>query len=132
MMIDDSLATRLATLSEESNTSPISEEGRKTPTSLDTYLLLLTKAENECYIDYLDGARRLYKYLSPIIIDYPSDRKIDRVPALLTGYYTAELEKILAPRRAGEELDSWLDRRNIASINILYAMIHYVLPKLYE
>lgn len=80
-----------------------------TPTPLRTFLALVNKADKECYVDYMAGAKALYTFLAPIDIpDYNSQLYV--VPPVLQGYYLWELAKILSPRDIGEDQESWLAR----------------------
>ncbi|PHQ81753.1 MAG: hypothetical protein COB66_01390 [Coxiella sp. (in: Bacteria)] len=118
----------LSHLREKLNTSPLStEDHSRHPTPLATFLLIYTKAEKECYIDYMEGARRLVKFLSPISIPcYPESY---RVPALLSGYSTYEVAKILLPGNpAVEGIQSYLTRLEVVERAICFCMIEEVLP----
>lgn len=85
---------KLAALKEKLDTSIVSSD--TTPFPLAAFLLLYTKAHEECYIEYMEGARILYKWLGPI--DIPPDMWNNKVraPKLLRSYETRELAKILA------------------------------------
>lgn len=63
------LTDRLAALRETTNISTTSDA--KNPTTLETYLRLYNKSKGECYKDYMQGAKALHKFLSPIA--YPKD-----------------------------------------------------------
>lgn len=125
------LSERLASIKELHNTSMTSDD--KTPTPLYIFLLLYTRTNHISYIDYMEGAKALYKYLSPI--SYPDIPAIyDKncpVPRLLRGYESLELAKILAPRIPHESLESHLSRLAEADRAILFTMFNQVLPELY-
>lgn len=69
----------------------------KTPTPLSAFLRIYLKAEHECYIDYMRGARLLADYLSPIEI--PATTPFPHVPQLFRTYDIAELAAHLATDR---------------------------------
>ena len=68
-------------------------EVEKIATPLWVFLYLYEKANRECYIDRMEGARSLASYLSPIEI--PTFPDTCKVPDILGNYETQELEKIL-------------------------------------
>ncbi len=63
------------------------------PTSLATYLYIYSHASTICYIDYMEGATALARYLRPIEI--PVVHII--VPDILVSYELQELAKALQP-----------------------------------
>ncbi len=77
----------------------------KTPSPLWLFLTIYSKAQHECYINYNEGAKVLYSWLTSdgtIPLDYQIDKYPEiantsfKVPALLQGYESSELSKILA------------------------------------
>ena len=75
-----------------------SYRARLTPTPLSTFLHIYTHAETECYINYMEGAKALAKYLAPI--EVTTGAWIDtsfKMPDLLASYDLYELAKILKP-----------------------------------
>lgn len=63
------------------------------PTPLATYLYIYTHAHHEAYIDYMEGARALAKYLAPIDIE-----KINiEIPDILASYDLQQVAKVLQP-----------------------------------
>lgn len=89
MAID--LKTRLAALREKHNTS-IQSELKSTPTSFETFLRLYNKAGYECYIDYMKGAKKLFDYLSPIVLPLiVEDKKPLHYPAMFHAYEVQHL-----------------------------------------
>lgn len=113
------LSIDFAALKAAVNTSVLSKD--RTPTPLATFLLIYTKANDECYVDYMEGAKRLIKYLAPIEIDdYYSDAKI---PGLLSGYESYELAKLLTPMVSGENIEEYLPRLNRTSRAIMLTML---------
>lgn len=89
------LTERMAYIKENSNQSPISDDTSASPLSL--YLALYSKASTECYIDYMEGAKVLYNWLTckgiiPLVIP-PSSVP---VPRLCLSYDMVQLAKILS------------------------------------
>lgn len=86
----------------QDNPSPRSES--TTPSTLATYLLLYSKADRECYIEYMRGAKDLLAWLTNNG-SVPLDLQLDKyprmedpnfqVPSLLGGYESGELARIL-------------------------------------
>jgi hypothetical protein len=74
----------MAAIKERANTSVTSSNS--SPTSLEDYIRVYNKAGMDCYTDYMQGAKLLYKFLSPIEIPQlkpievpqPAPRKISR------------------------------------------------------
>ncbi len=99
------LALRLAALREGSNKSSVSEASNTTP--LEAYVRLYNKAKGSedgggsCYTNYMEGAKFLYSYLSPI--EVPSDIVFNStpIPALVSGYELGEIAKILTGETYG-------------------------------
>lgn len=115
------LAERLAQLRESTNTSMVSNN--LSPTSLSTYLAIYNKAKNEgdCYINYMEGAKILYKYLSPIEIPVIPDNLLPTyIPRLFHGYEVQQLAMILAPREAHNDLHNWIAYFTIVEKTIVY------------
>lgn len=93
-----SIAARMAKLRQESNQSPRSNSINPSPLSL--YLAIYNKANRECYIDYMQGAKDLYNWLTsngavPLEIEEPSEFEI---PKLSSNYSLVEIVKILVPK----------------------------------
>lgn len=98
------LAARIAAMrqvtAQADNTSTTSEA--RNPTSLETYVRLYNKCtDGVCYIDYMEGAKLLHTYLSPISIPhrdlYPNLLTGCRsIPALMDAYAIQRLTLILA------------------------------------
>lgn len=63
------------------------------PTPLATYLHIYAQATTACYIDYMEGAKILAKYLAPIDIKETTSV----VPDILSSYELHELAKALIP-----------------------------------
>ena len=126
-----SLAERLASIRENANTSPRSETIEATP--LRTFLFLYTKANTECYEEYMEGAKALYKYLAPLYFPYiPAIYNIDcPVPSLLRGYESLELAKVITPRLPEDSLEVYLAKLSLADRAIMFSMFIEVLPELY-
>lgn len=85
------ITERLARLKESSNKSMTSED--RTPTPLWAFIKIYEKASHTCYINYMEGAKLLAKYLAPI--ETPELDESYIVPDLLSSYETQELAKIL-------------------------------------
>ena len=65
------------------------------PTPLATYLYIYTHASYDSYINYMEGAKALAKYLAPI---YIGNLVYDFViPDMLASYELMELAKVLQP-----------------------------------
>jgi len=98
MSTDPSIADRMATLKENSNQSPRSEATNSSPLSL--FLAIYNKAEHDCYIDYMEGAKALHSWLTlqgTVPLELGVIDLYLKVPKLLTSYSLQELTKILAP-----------------------------------
>lgn len=97
---------------EASNTSMLSESGRSTPSSLYTFLLLYSKANQECYTDYMKGATILYSWLTDdgkIPLTAPPDNPNLIISRLLSGYESSELSMLIAGKKEENEFkQSWL------------------------
>lgn len=90
------ISSQLAALREKSNPSTTSDSKSSTP--LATYLAIYNKSSYECYTSYMEGARVLYKWLSPIDIpEIPEDKLPKQIPGLFNTYAIQQLAKILAP-----------------------------------
>jgi len=62
------------------------------PTPLWVYLYIYTKADRECYLNYMEGAKALARWLGKI--EVPADTSDIEIPSLLCNYETQELEAI--------------------------------------
>ena len=65
------------------------------PTPLATYLYIYTHASYECYINHMEGAKALAKYLAPIDIDIQII--VSAMPDILCSYELVSLAKVLKP-----------------------------------
>lgn len=63
------------------------------PTPLATFLCIYTHAHHECYINYIEGAKALARYLAPIDIQIVNSA----IPDMLASYELQELAKVLKP-----------------------------------
>ena len=104
------------------------DSGDKTPTPLWVYLEIVNKANTECYINYMQGARDLFNWLAPIDFQlalYPEalDPAV-KTPELLGSYYMNELVKILAARSRYVSFDEWLACSNVIHKAIYYTTIY--------
>ena len=97
--------------------NPSSED--TTPTSLETYLRILSLSGREGVINYMQGAKDLASWLHPITLPVGV---IGNVPNLARGYELQELAKVLAARIPTPNLEA----RVILLAEIEYA-IYYTL-----
>lgn len=116
------------------NTSPVDAESIGVPTPLSTFLLLYSKSQHDCYIEYMEGARALYAFLSPV--EYPEEylRAIDEnytVPSLLKGYESSQLATIVANCPPYMHIDEKIIAHKRAERAILTCMYRDVLVELY-
>ena len=108
-----------------------------TPTSLATFLLIYSRAEHECYVDYMQGAKDLAEWLAPI--EYPDFAFIDdryKVPSLLKGYSSIQIAEIISKSTLVEGdnskvIEEKLAKRARAERAVLASMFRQVLPELY-
>jgi len=63
------------------------------PTPLATYLYIYTNCDYEAYLNYMEGAIALAKYLAPIDIQIVTAI----VPDMLASYELTELARVLKP-----------------------------------
>lgn len=102
--------------------NPLSELA-STPVPLATFLTIYSQAEADCYTEYMEGARRLYKYLSPLDYcwdQYPAALSLDfRVPELLLTYPAGELASIIAPKATPTSTDPLVIRAQVIKLIIL-------------
>ncbi len=63
------------------------------PTPLATYLHIYNHSRYESYISYMEGAKALAKYLSPIDIQVSNTT----VPQILVSYDLVEIARVLEP-----------------------------------
>jgi hypothetical protein len=110
-----SIAERMAAVREKHNTSYLSEA--IAPTSLEDFVRMYNKAGRLGYVDYMEGAEALYKFLSPVII--PSDIIFtsSNTPAIFHGYELIRLAQIVSGEIYG------------ASHNYVYNCIVYYTAK---
>lgn len=96
------LQDRLAALREGANTSVTSDATN--PTSLETFVRLCNKAGSECFLDYMKGAKALYKYLSPVQTDvtiFFDGPDPSAVPGLVNAYALDQLTRIVSGETYG-------------------------------
>lgn len=111
------LATRMAKIKETSNQSPRSSSINPSPLSL--FLYIYSKASHDCYINYMQGAKDLYSWLTsnglaPLEIEENTPEF--KIPHLLTSYPINELVKILS---GSNDLDKQA-RIHRAILTVLY------------
>lgn len=131
------LASRLASLKTKQDAENTGLQSKLTtiPTLLSTYLLIFSKAETECCINYMEGAIALYKYLTTPLAGldieantYPEIDNLNfKVPELLSGYSSLELAKIVSGYRTNNDLT----KLNKVTKAILILMYNKVLMELY-
>lgn len=122
------LTDRLASLKSTHNHSVKSKD--KTPTPLWVFLYIYTQASHECYINYMEGAEKLHKYLAPIAM--PTHTAVDEnyaVPDILRTYEMTKLAELLIPKE--KMSDVYLAKLLKAERAILYSMYKEVIPLMY-
>ena len=62
--------------------------------TLEHFLHIYSKTTTECYIDYMQGAKALKKFMHPII--FPAIPKDYTAPDILVSYEIQELAKLLS------------------------------------
>lgn len=90
------ISERLAALLKELEVASIAATDEdKTPFPLWALLVIYEKANQECYINYMEGFKLLVNWLSPIA--YPNHRDSDYYAAsnILRSYESRELSRIL-------------------------------------
>ena len=96
------------------------------PIPFHVFLEIYNKANHECYIEYMRGAKALYKWLAftdhagiefpPVSFDSKNKHRI-KVPSALQGYESQELAKIVLENSFPQ------DRHNIELLNLIHDMI---------
>tara|TARA_R110000796_G_scaffold72587_2_gene163926 strand:+ start:3229 stop:3606 length:378 start_codon:yes stop_codon:yes gene_type:complete len=94
-----SLAERMAAVREKHNTSYLSEA--IAPISLEEYVRIYNKAGNLGYVDYMEGAKALYKFLSPVCIPHDIIFNQSNAPAIFHGYELIRLAEIVSGQTFG-------------------------------
>ena len=118
------LAARIAALRESSDTSTVSASTNTTP--LETYVRLYNKARGSeqgggsCYTNYMEGAKLLYTYLSPISVDHSMVFKSSPMPEVFHAYEVQRLTEILAGGMQAENFNY------IANCVIYYTAKHVI------
>ena len=79
------------------------------PTSLADLLFMYSKAEDLCYVDFMEGAKALVTFMAPIEIPVISSRI--RLPELLGGYAASELATIIAPH--SKRASPYIEQQNV-------------------
>tara|TARA_R110000851_G_scaffold141654_1_gene279633 strand:- start:63 stop:455 length:393 start_codon:yes stop_codon:yes gene_type:complete len=101
-----SIAERIAAVREKHNTSYLSDAANSATSSksftLKDYVYLYNKAGYECYIDYMEGAKALYSFMSPVKIP-ETTYNITISPKLLDLYAIGQLAKIVAGEAYGSK-----------------------------
>ena len=90
------------------------------PTPLWVYLYLYTKADRECYLNYMEGAKALARWLGKIEMPHPILRSI---PKTFYNYETFELAKIVNPTRLAQ-------KQHETEKKIVTCLIEEVMPRL--
>lgn len=100
----------------------------RTPTQLRTFLLIYTRTVKDSYTNYMEGAKALYEWLSPIQWpDYPAIDDNYKLPRYCESYELEELAKILVGYRSHKQLPE-LARAKRA---IYITTFKEVIPELY-
>lgn len=105
------------------------------PSPLSLFLTIYCKANRECYMEYMRGAKALLAWLGEI--DYPTDRYPEilnpnfRVPNLLRSYPLNELAKMLEPYEKYNNMDEYYRANVIAQNAIYFVMSREVIIELY-
>lgn len=123
-----SLAERMAAVREKHNTSYLSEA--TTSISLEDFVRMYNKAGRQCYIDYMEGAKALHKFLSPIII--PSDIIFTgSTPAVIHAYEVGAVASIFYPvtlvQTGGMSTELYFAKHKYLSHLILYYTAKHIL-----
>lgn len=87
---------RIARIAEQSNLSPISDD--KTPATLAMFLAIYLKSKHECYIDYMEGASMLHRWLTSdgkVPLDTTHEHWGMKVPSLCISYDMLKLGEIV-------------------------------------
>ena len=88
------LAERMNALKEKHDTKYKSDD--KTATPLTAFLCIYSKAQKECFIDYMEGATLLISYLSPISLPLNYTTSESKLPSVLISYEATQLAMLLA------------------------------------
>jgi hypothetical protein len=123
------LAARIAKLRASTNTSPLSEATNTTP--LETYIRLYNKAKGSengggsCYTNYMEGARALYAYLSPIEI--PDTTRFSKlaIPAIFHGYEVGALVQTVFYPVSLVQVDGMSTEEYFAKVDYLKNLVVY-------
>ena len=127
-------------LRENSNTATTSDI--TTPTSLETYLRIYNKAKGSkdgggsCYTNYMQGAKALYKFLSPIEIPTDIIFNSTLMPAVIHGYEVDQIAHIFCPSgasitsRPDWNMDKWLSRMNYISNLVVYYTAKHIMEEI--
>ena len=101
-------------------------EAAAAPTPLWVYLYIYHKSRGGCYTSYMEGAKALYKFLSPIAIPTCYDGEEFQLPTYMYGYESDEMATILV----GEDrLVRTCQHQDIQNI-IIHTTFNEVLPRL--
>lgn len=87
---------RIARIAEQSNLSPISDD--TTPATLAMFLAIYLKSKHECYIDYMEGASMLHRWLTSdgaVPFDTCREPLVGNVPSLCMSYDMVKLAEIV-------------------------------------
>lgn len=115
-----SLSSRLATIRENSNKS-LKSDLATISTPLSAYIAIYNRSKKEGYANYMQGAKALYSYLSPIDIpDIPIESLPSYIPDIIHRYEVDRLANILAPKESFASIDQWLAERKRVERLIVY------------
>lgn len=106
------------------------------PTSLHTFLYIVSLSERESLTDYFRGASALAEWLAPIEVSpttlakYPQIEGSKRqVPSLLIGYSSVRLAKLLTSKY-DKDMNTYLYEWNRMERAIYYIMTYEIYPSL--
>ena len=110
------LAFRMQALKDTHDTQVTSED--KTPTPLWVFLYIYNSANSECYINYMDGAEKLVRYLSPIEMPVLPLTSLP-LPRIVLGYELTALAQLLSPTLTISNINESLTAVRVAELAII-------------
>lgn len=97
-----------------------------------TFIMILCKAENECYANYMEGAKALHYWMTneqePLLFPFfPSSEILPAIPRLLRIYETYELVKIITGGRGNyETMEDYLATMQAVESFIAYEILRNI------
>lgn len=118
------IAERLASLRETTNTS-LTSELESTPTPFSIFLSIYNKAGHDCFINYMEGAKAVYKWLSPIDIpDIPNHLLPKNIPGIVCNYTVEKISHLFYPlslvQKDGMDTKEWFSKINYIQKLVVY------------